>query len=68
MTVAVPGQGGVIEHDPKHGYGYISVTRVGAAALLTYYDWPDNGQRDFHTTSLRQRRSCPSDSTSLVRS
>jgi sialidase-1 len=45
----------VIEHDPKHSYGYISFTRVKDHALLTYYDWADNGQRDFQRTSLRQR-------------
>jgi hypothetical protein len=45
----------VIEHDPKHSYGYISFTPVKNQALLTYYDWPDNGQVGFHMTSLRQR-------------
>jgi sialidase-1 len=45
----------LIEHDPKHSYGYISFTRVKEQALLTYYDWTNNGQRDFHLTSLRQR-------------
>jgi hypothetical protein len=44
-----------IEHAPKHGYGYISFTRVKDHALLTYYDWQDNGQGGFHMTSLRQR-------------
>jgi hypothetical protein len=44
-----------IEDDPKHSYGYISVTLTGKHALLTYYDWPDNGQPGFKMTSLRQR-------------
>src|SRR5688500_12625353 len=45
----------LIEHHPKHSYGYISFTRVKNQALLTYYDWPDDGQRAFERTSLRQR-------------
>ena len=45
----------LIEHDPKHSYGYISFTRVKDLALLTYYDWTDNGQPAFHLTNLRQR-------------
>jgi hypothetical protein len=45
----------VIEHAPKHSYGYISFTRVKGDALLTYYDWEDKGQGGFHMTSLRQR-------------
>ena len=44
-----------VEDDPKHSYGYISFTRVKDHALLTYYDWADNGQPAFHMTSLRQR-------------
>ena len=43
----------VIEHAPKHGYGYISFTRVKDDALLTYYDWEDKGQGGFHMTNLR---------------
>ena len=44
-----------IETDPKHGYGYISFTRVKDDALLTYYDWEDKGQPSFQMTALRQR-------------
>jgi arylsulfatase A-like enzyme len=44
-----------IENDPKHSYGYISFTPVKGNALLTYYDWRDEGQPSFHMTALRQR-------------
>jgi hypothetical protein len=44
-----------IENDPKHSYGYISVTVVQKHALLTYYDWADDGQPAFKMTNLRQR-------------
>jgi hypothetical protein len=45
----------VVEHDPKRSYGYISFTGVKVQALLTFYDWRDDGQAGFHMTSLRQR-------------
>ena len=44
-----------IESDPDHGYGYISCRVVADEALLTYYDWSNQGQGDFQLTSLRQR-------------
>jgi hypothetical protein len=44
-----------IEDDPKHSYGYISVTPVRNHVLLTYYDWHDQGQPGFHMTHLRAR-------------
>jgi hypothetical protein len=44
-----------VEHEPKRGYGYVSVTVVKEAAILTYYDWADEGQPSFQRTHLRQR-------------
>ncbi len=44
-----------IEADPHHGYGYVSADVIKDHVLLTCYDWPDNGQKSFETTSLRQR-------------
>ena len=44
-----------IESDPKHGYGYASVDVIKDHVLLTYYDWADEGQKNFVNTSLRQR-------------
>jgi hypothetical protein len=44
-----------IENDPKHSYGYISVTFIPGHALLTYYDWADNAQPAFRQTNLRER-------------
>jgi hypothetical protein len=44
-----------IESDPTHGYGYFSVDVVNEQVLLTYYDWADEGQKNFQNTNLRQR-------------
>lgn len=48
-----------LEHDPAHGFAYISAAVLEDRLLLTYYDWPLNRERPnaglFHMTSLRQR-------------
>lgn len=45
----------VIEDDPQHSYAYTSFTWVKEHALLTYYDWHDEGQANFDRTNLRAR-------------
>jgi len=46
---------GDVENDPKHSYGYVSVTPIDRQVLLTYYDWEDGGQASFAGTNLRSR-------------
>ncbi|HEX8520638.1 MAG TPA: sialidase family protein [Tepidisphaeraceae bacterium] len=44
-----------IEEDHKRGFGYLSFLIVNDHALVTYYDWRDEGQPNFKNTNLRQR-------------